>query len=135
MPLFRGFRSPSLERINGEVCPCPFPSEISAIIPSKAMSPSDTNDLILESLRDIRKVVTEGFDRIDGRLTRVEERVGHLEVWRAERDSADQTRAYLWERSAQDKSVSVSVKGLTVAVIGAAVAIVSATAAVVNLIQ
>ena len=98
------------------------------------MTPSN-DDLILESLRDIRKVVTEGFDRIDGRLTRVEERVGHLEVWRAERDSADQTRAYLWERSAHDKSVSVSAKGLAVSVIGAATAIIATTAAVVNLTQ
>ena len=96
------------------------------------MSPSD-NDLILESLRDIRKVVTEGFDRIDGRLNRVEERVGHLEVWRAERDSADQTRAYLWERSSQDKSVSISAKGLAVAIIGAAIATVSTSAAIINL--
>lgn len=50
------------------------------------MMSTDPLHLILSHIEQLREDVREGFERLDGRLTRLEERVGKLENWRAEKD-------------------------------------------------
>lgn len=53
------------------------------------MASPEPLEIILKHIEQLREDVREGFERIDGRLTKLEERVGKTEKWQAEKDAVE----------------------------------------------
>ena len=100
----------------------------------------DTADLILQSLEHVREDlktlrddVKAGFEKVNGRLGRLEDRVTNLETWKAELDAVTQAREGEENRSHRARSENWSARqlllgaaGLFLAAVGTGVGVVSA---------
>lgn len=55
--------------------------------------PGTTGELILYQLSELKAQVAEGFQKIEGRFDKVEDRVGSLERFRERQEERDRTEA------------------------------------------
>ena len=88
------------------------------------MSP-DTLDIILKHIEQLRDDVRQGFERIDGRLTRLEERVSITERWQAERDAIAKALDERRENIHASQNITISSRQLAVAVVGGILALIT----------
>lgn len=100
----------------------------------------DTADLILqnlehvrEDLRTLRDEVKAGFEKVNGRLGKLEDRVADLEKWKAEQDAVadarerDVHRTHLSESVRwTSKQVAIASAALFFGAVGTSLAFVSA---------
>ena len=91
---------------------------------------TDTLDIILKHIEQLREDVRQGFERIDGRLTRLEERVTIVEKWRAEQEAVEKAL----DENREDRNAAIAIAmssrqvmwGIVGGIIGAAALILSA---------
>jgi len=88
------------------------------------MSP-DTLDIILKHIEQLRDDVRQGFERIDGRLTRLEERVSITERWQAQRDAIAKALDERRENNHASQNITISSRQLAVAVVGGILALIT----------
>jgi len=87
---------------------------------------TDTADLILHAietlrtdLQTLREEVRAGFDKVNGRLGKLETRVTSVERWQAEHDAANRALDDDYRRDNQEKALRFSGAQVLLAVVSA----------------
>lgn len=93
---------------------------------------ADPLQMILSHIEQLREDVREGFERIDGRLTKLEERMGKVEKWQAEKDAVE--KAMEVQSSGQRANVKLSLSKTQVT-IGAIGGLIASSAVILSLID
>lgn len=83
---------------------------------------ADPLQMILSHIEQLREDVREGFERIDGRLTKLEERMGKVEKWQAEKDAVEKAMEAKSTGERASVNVSLSKTQATIAGIGGVIA-------------
>lgn len=96
------------------------------------MSSTDPLQMILSHIEQLREDVREGFERIDGRLTKLEERMGKVERWQAEKDAVE--KAMEVQSSGQRANVKLTLSKTQVT-LGAIGGLIAASAVVISLVD
>ena len=82
------------------------------------MAAPEPLEIILKHIEQLREDVREGFERIDGRLTKLEERVGHTEKWQAEKDAVEKALDDQFDERNANAHITLNSRQVVVATIG-----------------
>jgi hypothetical protein len=97
------------------------------------MSSADPLEMILSHIEQLREDVREGFERIDGRLTRLEERMSKVERWQAEKDAVEKAMEVQSSGQRANVKLSLSKTQVTIATIGGVIAAAAVAISIIDL--
>ena len=86
------------------------------------MASPEPLEIILKHIEQLREDVREGFERIDGRLTKLEERVGKLEKWQAEKDAVEKALDDQADDRHANAHINLNSRQVVIATIGGVIA-------------
>lgn len=94
------------------------------------MAAPEPLEIILKHIEQLREDVREGFERIDGRLTKLEERVSKTEKWQAEKDAVEKALDDQADDRHANAHITLNSRQVVIATIGGILAFAMVTISV-----